>query len=166
MFVKIGVGQDTHRLVEGRKLILGGVHIPYEKGLLGHSDADVLSHAIADAILGALGESDIGEHFPPSDPTYKDADSIELLRIVAVRMQTLGYVIGNIDATVTCEKPKLGSYREQMEKRIAEAVMAAPHDVNVKFTTCEGLGAIGRGEGIEALATVLIYRLNTNPSMA
>lgn len=166
MFVKIGVGQDTHRLVEGRKLILGGVHIPCEKGLLGHSDADVLSHAVADAILGALGEGDIGDHFPPSDPAYKDADSIELLRMVAVRMQTLGYVIGNVDATVTAEYPKLGPYRTEMEKRIAEAVMAVPHDVNVKFTTCEGLGAIGRGEGIEALATVLIYRLNTNPSMA
>jgi 2-C-methyl-D-erythritol 2,4-cyclodiphosphate synthase len=146
MSVRVGIGYDSHRLVEGRPLIIGGVEIPFERGLDGHSDADVLTHAVIDAILGAAGAGDIGSHFPPTDERWRDADSIALLR------DALGLLDGrvvNVDATVICERPPIGPHRGAIEARLGEAV-GAP--VSVKATTNEGLGAIGREEGIAAIA--------------
>jgi 2-C-methyl-D-erythritol 2,4-cyclodiphosphate synthase len=143
---RVGIGYDSHRLVAGRPLIIGGVEIEFERGLSGHSDADVLAHAIADAVLGAAGAGDIGTHFPPSDDRWKDADSIALLRTIVASLD--GRVV-NVDATVICERPAIGPHRAAIEERLGSA-LGAP--VSVKATTNEGLGAIGREEGIAAIA--------------
>lgn len=150
MSARVGVGYDSHRLVADRPLILGGVEIPHELGLSGHSDADVLTHAIIDAILGAAGAGDIGRHFPPSEEKWKDADSIELLGAV---LGKIGGSVVNVDATVICEEPPIGPHREAIEARLSSAA-GAP--VSIKATTNEGLGAIGRGEGIAAIAVALV----------
>lgn len=155
--MRIGHGYDVHRLVAGRKCIIGGVDIPHETGLLGHSDADVLLHAISDALLGAAALGDIGLHFPPSDPSYKDADSRALLRRVAVLIADAGYRIGNIDATVLAERPKLLSHIPQMRQNIAEDLNIPLADVSVKATTEEGLGFTGAKEGIAAHAVCLLH---------
>ena len=154
--MRIGHGYDVHRLVEGRPLILGGVTIPYEKGLLGHSDADVLLHAVSDALLGAAGLGDIGKHFPDTDPQYKGADSMELLRVVVSRVLEKGYRISNIDVTMIAQKPKLRPHIEAMEQNIAAAVGIAPDRVNVKATTEEQLGFTGTGEGMRCHAVCLL----------
>ena len=154
--MRIGHGYDVHRLVEGRDLILGGVKIPYEKGLLGHSDADVLLHAVSDALLGAAGLGDIGRHFPDTDPKYKGADSLELLRQVYRKISEKGYKVGNIDVTMIAQKPKLKDYIPQMQANIAAAVGTAPDRVNVKATTEEKLGFTGTGEGMSCHAVCLL----------
>jgi len=156
--MRIGLGFDVHALVEGRKLILGGVEIPYERGLAGHSDADVLAHAVADAVLGAARAGDIGEHFPDTDARYRGADSLELLRQVAALVRSQGFEIVDIDAVIIAEKPKLAPYREQMRARLAQALGIATGSVGVKATTTEGLGLTGRGEGIAAQAVALLDR--------
>ena len=154
--IRIGHGYDVHRLVPERKLIIGGVEIPSELGLLGHSDADVLLHAICDAILGAIGEGDIGRHFPDSDPAYKGIDSRKLLgHVIDLAMQH-GFVVGNVDSTVVAQWPKLAPYLEQMVKTIAAECRIDPARVNVKATTTEELGFAGRKEGIAAHAVVLM----------
>ena len=158
MNIRIGNGVDVHALVSGRSLVLGGVTIPFERGLKGHSDADALLHAICDAVLGALGEGDIGAHFPDTDPRYKDADSRILLRTIWQRAVAAGYSLGNVDATVIAEAPKLAPYIRQMTANIASDLGAGIEQVNVKATTTEGLGFAGRGEGIAALATVLLIK--------
>ena len=157
--MRIGHGYDVHRLVEGRDLILGGVKIPYEKGLLGHSDADVLLHAVSDALLGAAGLGDIGRHFPDTDPKYKGADSLELLRQVYRKISEKGYRVGNIDVTMIAQKPKLKDYIPQMQANIAAAVEAAPDRVNVKATTEEKLGFTGTGEGMSCHAVCLLEEI-------
>ncbi len=154
--MRIGSGYDVHRLTEGRRLILGGVEIPYEKGLLGHSDADVLLHAIADALLGAAALGDIGRHFPDTDPKYEGADSRKLLAHVLGLISDNGYCIMNIDATIIAQKPKMASHIEQMRRNIAETLQIAVSQVNVKATTEEGLGFTGVGEGIAASAVCLL----------
>lgn len=154
--MRIGHGYDVHRLVEGRDLILGGVKIPYEKGLLGHSDADVLLHAVSDALLGAAGLGDIGRHFPDTDPQYKGADSLELLRQVYRKISEKGYRVGNIDVTMIAQRPKLKDYIPQMQANIAAAVEAEPDRVNVKATTEEKLGFTGTGEGMSCHAVCLL----------
>ncbi|MDD2582446.1 MAG: 2-C-methyl-D-erythritol 2,4-cyclodiphosphate synthase [Desulfuromonadaceae bacterium] len=154
--MRIGHGYDVHRLVEGRKLIIGGVDIPWEKGLLGHSDADVLLHAIADGILGAIGEGDIGRHFPDTEPAFKGADSLKLLAHVAGIANGLGYRLGNLDATVIAQMPKMAPHIRNMRENIAAVLNAAVTQVNVKATTEEGLGFSGSGEGIAAHAVVLM----------
>lgn len=154
--MRIGHGYDAHKLVEGRRLILGGVEIPYEKGLLGHSDADAPIHAVIDALLGAAGMGDIGGMFPDSDPAYKDADSIKLLKTAFLRIVENGYTIGNIDVTVIAQAPKLKSYIEQMRLNIAKACETSIENVNVKATTEEHMGFTGSGEGIAAHAVCLI----------
>lgn len=154
--MKIGIGYDVHKLVSGRKLILGGVDIPFEKGLEGHSDADVLVHAIADAILGASKLGDIGKFFPDSDPKYKDANSLELLSIVAKTVATKGYRIQDIDSVIVAQEPKMAPYREQMQKNVADALGMAASSVGIKATTTEGLGFEGHGEGISAKAVALL----------
>ena len=146
--MRIGHGYDVHKLVEGRDLILGGVKIDYEKGLLGHSDADVLLHAVSDALLGAAGLGDIGRHFPDTDPKYKGADSLELLREVYRKISEKGFRVGNIDVTMIAQKPKLKDYIPQMQANIAAAVNVSPDRVNVKATTEEKLGFTGTGEGM------------------
>jgi 2-C-methyl-D-erythritol 2,4-cyclodiphosphate synthase len=156
--MRIGHGYDVHRLVTGRKLILGGVDVPYEKGLLGHSDADVLLHAISDAILGAIGEGDIGKHFPDTDPAYKGISSIKLLRHVMALAEEKGFRIGNLDATIVAQRPKLAPYILQMRANIAKALDADLERVNVKATTTEELGFSGRGEGIASYAVTLLER--------
>ena len=154
--IRIGHGYDVHRLVEGRRLVLGGVEIPYEKGLLGHSDADVLLHAISDALLGAAALGDIGKHFPDKDPAYKDADSLALARKVALLLLENDYKIINVDATVIAEAPKIAPYIEEMRKNIARAIGVDVSSVSIKATTEEGLGFTGKKEGIAALAVALI----------
>jgi len=156
--VRVGNGFDVHALVAGRRLVIGGVTIPHEMGLLGHSDADVLLHAICDAILGALGAGDLGAHFPDSDAAYKDADSRALLRRVWQRAGAAGYALGNIDATVIAEAPRLAPHIAQMVANVAADCGARTDQVNVKATTTEHLGFAGRGEGIAALASVLLVR--------
>ena len=146
--MRVGMGYDVHRLVEGRKLILGGVEIPYEKGLLGHSDADVLLHAIMDALLGAAALGDIGKHFPDTDPAYEGASSIELLKHVGKLIEDESYIIENIDAVIIAQRPKMRDYIDTMRKNIAEALGIEVNQVNVKATTEEGLGFTGSGEGI------------------
>ncbi len=158
--MRCGIGYDVHRLVEGRRLVLGGVEIPYEKGLLGHGDADVLAHAIADAMLGAAHLGDIGRHFPDSDPQWKDADSMHILRqvgILVAREKNLG--VENIDSVVIAQRPMLASYIPEMEKRIAAALALYPDQVNIKATTTEQLGWEGAGEGIAAQAVCLLKSL-------
>lgn len=158
MSMRIGHGYDVHRLTENRKLILGGVEIPYEKGLLGHSDADVLCHAIADAILGAAAMKDIGRHFPDTDEKYKGISSILLLKKVCEMVRNEGYSVVNIDSTVIAQSPKLAPYIDEMRKNIANAVSTSISDVNVKATTEEKLGFTGNGEGIAAHAVCLIQK--------
>jgi len=156
--MRIGHGYDVHRLVSGRKLILGGVDVPHEKGLLGHSDADVLLHAISDAILGAIGEGDIGRHFPDTDPKYRGADSVKLLMHVMALATGKGYTIGNVDATIVAQRPKLASHIPQMRDNIARALGAEQDRINVKATTTEELGFAGRGEGVAAYAVALLEK--------
>ena len=156
--IRIGHGYDVHRLTENRKLILGGVTIPYEKGLLGHSDADVLLHAISDSLLGAAALGDIGKHFPDSDPQYKGIDSRILLRHVVNLLKEFGYRIGNIDATIIAQRPKLASYIEEMIKNVAADCDVSVDVVNIKATTEEGLGFSGEGLGISAHAVCTIYK--------
>lgn len=154
--MRIGHGYDVHKLVEGRRLILGGVDIPFEKGLLGHSDADVLAHAVMDALLGAAALGDIGKHFPDTDPTYKGADSLQLARHVAELLQQQGWKIGNIDATILCQAPKLAPHIQTMRQNLADALQVSVDEVSVKATTEERLGFTGAGEGIAVHAVALI----------
>lgn len=156
--IRIGQGFDVHQLVEGRPCIIGGVTIPYEKGLLGHSDADVLLHAISDAILGALGLGDIGKHFPDTDPKFKDADSLKLLERVWELAKERGYKLGNADSTIIAQRPKMAPYIPQMTEIIARALEADVSAVNVKATTTEQLGFTGRGEGIAAQSVVCLVK--------
>ena len=153
---RAGIGYDSHRLVEGRKLILGGVEIPFEKGLAGHSDADVLLHAITDALLGAAGLGDIGQHFPPSDPQWKDADSRVFLSRAREMIEGRGYRIVNIDAVVIIERPKIGPYREQIRAKLAKALRTEADRISIKAKTAEGLGPVGQGEAAEAQAVAVI----------
>ncbi|WP_305042190.1 2-C-methyl-D-erythritol 2,4-cyclodiphosphate synthase [Geoalkalibacter sp.] len=162
---RIGHGYDVHRLTKERRLILGGVDIPYGLGLLGHSDADVLLHAICDAILGALGEGDIGRHFPDSDPAYRGISSLKLLREVMALAQAKGYRIGNLDATVIAQAPRLAPHVRKMVENIAEVCGADVRRVNIKATTTEELGFEGRGEGISAHAVVLLERLGVSEEL-
>jgi len=159
--MRIGHGYDVHRLVEGRKLILGGVDVPYEKGLLGHSDADVLLHAISDAILGAIGEGDNGRHFPDTDLRYKGADSLMLLAHVMKLAEDKGFRLGNLDATIVAQRPKLAPHIPLMRQNIAGVLSAEIDRVNVKATTTEELGFAGRGEGIAAYAVALMEKMRT-----
>lgn len=155
---RVGNGYDVHKLVEGRKLILGGVEITYEKGLLGHSDADVLVHSIMDALLGACGESDIGKHFPDNDMSYKGISSLVLLEKVKDILKGKGYSIVNVDSTIIADKPKLSPYIYEMKANIAEILQLDKDCVGIKATTSEGLGFTGRGEGIAAYAVVSICK--------
>jgi len=156
----VGIGYDSHRLAEGRRLVLGGVEIPGGLGLEGHSDADVLTHAVIDALLGAAGLGDIGEHFPDTDERWRDADSIELLKDVVAKLSAAGLGIVNVDCTVVMERPKVGSHREEIRGRLAQVLGLEEGRVNVKATTGEGIGFVGRGEGAAALA---IASLNEGP---
>ncbi|GGG06871.1 2-C-methyl-D-erythritol 2,4-cyclodiphosphate synthase [Paenibacillus abyssi] len=156
--IRVGQGFDVHQLVEGRPCIIGGVTIPYEKGLLGHSDADVLLHAVADAVLGALGLGDIGKHFPDTDPEFKDADSLKLLEHVWSLAKERGYKLANIDSTIIAQRPKMAPYIPQMAEVIAKALEADVSQVNVKATTTEQLGFTGRGEGIAAQSVVCLIQ--------
>lgn len=156
--LKTGLGMDVHAFAEGRKLILGGVEIPHHKGLLGHSDADVLAHAISDALLGAVRGGDIGKLFPDTDPAYKDADSLKLLAAVATFVRECGYEIIDVDSVIACQAPKLSPYREQMRENLACAMGLEVDAVGVKATTTEWLGYEGREEGITAYATCLVFR--------
>ena len=156
MTMRIGHGYDVHRLVEGRKLILGGVEVPHTLGLLGHSDADVLTHAVMDALLGAAALGDIGKHFPDSDPAYAGADSLKLLDHVVELLEEKGYQVGNVDATILAQKPKLAPYIEKMRDNLAARMKVEPDQVNVKATTEEKLGFTGAEEGIAAHAVALL----------
>ena len=155
---RTGLGLDVHAFAENRKLVIGGVEIPYEKGLLGHSDADVLLHAISDALLGALALGDIGQYFPDTDPKYKNADSKQLLKHVYNLIVEKGYKLGNVDAMVTMQKPKLASYINAMRNIIAGLLEAEVEQISIKATTTEKLGFVGREEGVSAFATVLIQK--------
>ena len=157
--MRVGMGYDVHRLVEDRDLIMGGVKIPYEKGLLGHSDEDVLLHAIMDALLGAAALGDIGKHFPDSDDNFKNISSLVLLRNVCLLLKNSGYTTINIDSTIIAQRPKLAAYIDLMRSNIAEALEVSVDSVNVKATTEEGLGFTGSGEGIAAQAVCLIEKL-------
>lgn len=156
---RIGQGFDVHQLTEDRPLIIGGVTIPYEKGLMGHSDADVLLHTVTDACLGAIGEGDIGKHFPDTDPNFKDADSSELLQKVWELVKSRGYELVNADCTIIAQKPKMAPHIEQMKNRISQLLETTPDCVNVKATTTEKLGFPGREEGIAAQAVVLLKKI-------
>ena len=160
--MRIGHGYDVHRLVAGRELILGGVKIPHELGLLGHSDADVLLHAVSDALLGAAGLGDIGKHFPDTDPQYKGADSLKLLQIVGQKVAAAGYRVSNIDVTMIAQQPKLRPHIETMERNIASALVIDVSRVNVKATTEEHLGFTGSGEGMACHAVCLIEKCANN----
>jgi 2-C-methyl-D-erythritol 2,4-cyclodiphosphate synthase len=155
---RIGQGFDVHQLADGRPLIIGGITIPYEKGLLGHSDADVLLHTIADACLGAIGEGDIGKHFPDTDPNFKDADSAKLLEHVWGMVKEKGYSLVNVDCTIIAQKPKMAPYIDSIKERVAVLLEGTIEQVNVKATTTERLGFTGRGEGIAAQAVILIQK--------
>ena len=159
--MRVGMGYDVHKLVEGRDLIVGGVKIPYEKGLLGHSDADVLLHAIMDAILGAAALGDIGKHFPDTDPKYKGADSIKLMEHVADLIEEKGFYVGNVDATIIAQRPKMMPYREQMVENIAKALRVDVSQINIKATTEEGLGFTGEGLGISSQAIACLYEIES-----
>ena len=156
--IRVGHGYDVHRLVPDRKLILGGVEIPYEKGLLGHSDADVLFHAILDALLGAMGLGDIGKHFPDTDERYRDISGAALSEVVMLHLKTRQYTVGNIDATVIAQRPRLAPYLPLMRENLAVAFGVAPDRINIKATTEEGLGFTGREEGIAVHAVCLLFR--------
>jgi 2-C-methyl-D-erythritol 2,4-cyclodiphosphate synthase len=157
----VGIGYDVHAFAPGRRLVLGGVELESERGLAGHSDADVLTHAIVDALLGAAGRGDIGQRFPDTDPAWKDADSLELLRTVVTELAEAGLEPTNVDATVVLEAPRLGAAREAIRARLADALGLPPERVNVKATTGEGMGFVGRGEGAAALA---VATLTASPS--
>ena len=154
--MRTGIGYDVHRLVTGRKLILGGIEIPFEKGLLGHSDADVLVHAVCDALLGSVGLGDLGLHFPDTDPEYQDISSLTLLAQTNAMVRKKGFAICNIDTIVFAETPKIGPYRESMQKNLARTLEIISSCINIKATTTEGLGIIGKGEGIGAMSVVLV----------
>ena len=154
--MRVGVGYDVHALIEGRPLIIGGVDIPYEKGLMGHSDADVLTHAVMDALLGAAAMGDIGQHFPDTDERYLGADSLLLLQKVFCKLETSGYRVGNIDAVVIAQAPKLVQYLPEMAQNIAKVLKISPTQINIKATTTEHLGFEGRKEGIAAQAVCLL----------
>lgn len=158
MQMRIGLGHDVHRFVEGRPVILGGIEIPHEKGLLGHSDADVLVHALMDAILGAMRDGDIGSHFPDSDPVYEGCCSVDLLEHIAGLMRAAGWRLVDADTVLTLEEPKISPHRDAMRARMASALGVDVESIGVKATTTEGLGAIGRGEGVAAYAVVLLER--------
>jgi len=155
---RTGIGFDVHAFSDKRKLILGGVEIPFEKGLIGHSDADVLLHAVSDALLGALALGDIGQHFPDNDQAYKGADSAKLLEMVYMLVQNKGYEIGNVDAVVAMQKPKLAPFIQQIRKRISEILNTDIDNISVKATTTEKLGFVGREEGVSTFATVLLVK--------
>ena len=155
---RIGIGYDIHRLVKGRKLILGGVEIPFEKGLEGHSDADVLIHAVCDAILGALGEGDIGEHFPNTDARYRNISSLVLLEKVAQLVKARKFKVGNVDVALQAEAPEIKDYKPTMKTNIAKILTIKQMDINIKATTQEGLDSIGKGEGIAAFASVILIK--------
>ncbi len=154
--MRVGIGYDVHRFAEGRKLILGGVTVPHERGLMGHSDADVLTHAVIDALLGAAALDDIGAHFPDTDADWKDADSLELLRTVLTRIQAEGYTVGNVDITIVLQRPKLRSFIPQIRANLARALAIEVARVSVKATTGEGMGFVGREEGVAAHAVCLL----------
>lgn len=159
--IRTGIGFDIHRFAPGRRLVLGGVEIPCEEGLDGHSDADVLCHALADALLGAIADGDIGQHFPNTDPKWKNADSVELLRHVVSRVKARGFRIVNVDAVITAQKPKVMPHAERMKARLAPVLEVALGDVSVKATTMEGLGAVGRAEGIAVMAVATLEKAAT-----
>lgn len=154
--MRVGIGYDVHRLAEGRDLILGGVDIPYEKGLLGHSDADVLVHAVMDALLGAAALGDIGRHFPDTDPEYKGISSVRLLEHVSRLLAQKGYTVGNVDATIIAQRPKMAPYMQEMRENVAKALGVSPDKISIKATTEEGLGFTGRGEGIASQAVACL----------
>jgi len=156
--MRIGQGFDVHEFADNRPLIIGGIEIPYERGLIGHSDADVLLHTITDAALGAIGEGDIGRHFPDTDPDFKDADSAKLLEHIWKLVDARGYKLGNVDCTIMAQKPKMAPYIETIRTRIAELLQADVSQVNVKATTTEKLGFVGREEGIASMATILLLQ--------
>ncbi|WP_342599483.1 2-C-methyl-D-erythritol 2,4-cyclodiphosphate synthase [Psychrobacillus sp. FSL H8-0483] len=156
--MRIGQGFDVHEFADNRPLIIGGITIPYERGLIGHSDADVLLHTITDAALGAIGEGDIGRHFPDTDPDFKDADSAKLLEHIWKLVDARGYKLGNIDCTIIAQKPKMAPYIETIRTRVAELLQADVSQVNVKATTTEKLGFTGREEGIASMATILLLK--------
>jgi len=155
--MRVGIGYDIHRFAPGRRLVLGGVVLPYKKGLLGHSDADVVLHAVADALLGAVGAGDIGEHFPDTEERYKDISSLTLLRRVAGVLRRAGYRVGNVDVMLLLEAPRISAYRRRMRQNIAAALGVAAGRVSVKATTQEGVGAIGRNEAAAAYAVAAVY---------
>lgn len=157
--IRTGIGYDAHRLVENRRLVLGGVVVPHDRGLLGHSDADVAVHALMDALLGAIAAGDIGQHFPDTDPAWKDADSIKLLEAVAALLRERGWRVVNADMTILCEKPKLAPHIPAMRRRMAAAMGAEVDAVSVKASTVEGMGAIGRREGIAVHAIATVERI-------
>jgi 2-C-methyl-D-erythritol 2,4-cyclodiphosphate synthase len=161
---RVGIGYDIHRLVSGRRLVLGGVEIPFQRGLEGHSDADVLTHAIMDALLGAAALGDIGHHFPPGDPRFKDISSLALLRKVAELLRSRGFAVGNVDATIVAEEPKMAPHVPEMRRLLAGALGVAMDQASVKATTNEGLGPLGAGAGIAAWATASI--IPTRPAPA
>lgn len=156
--MRVGLGYDVHKLVENRKLIMGGVDIPYEKGLLGHSDADVLLHAIKDSILGAAALGDIGKHFPDTDQDYKNANSMDLLRQVGILLNSKGYLVNNLDATIIAQKPKISPYIEEMRNNVSLALNLEVDKINIKATTTEGLGFVGIEEGIAAQSIASIVK--------
>lgn len=154
--MRVGTGYDAHRFTAGRRLVLGGVEIPHAQGLDGHSDADVVAHAVTDAVLGAAALGDIGTHFPPEDERWRDADSMELLRTAVHLLEERNYQVVNVDVTVICEAPRIGPHAEAMRARMARAIGIGPQHVSVKATTNEGMGWIGRGQGIAAMAVALV----------
>lgn len=154
--MRVGIGYDVHRLVNRRKLVLGGVYVDHDKGLEGHSDADVLVHAVCDALLGAAGLGDIGGHFPDSDPALEGISSLILLKQTVLKIQAAGLEVNNVDATVVAQTPKLTPYRDEMRSNLATGMGLDPTDINIKFTTAEKLGSLGRGEGIAAMCVVLL----------
>jgi 2-C-methyl-D-erythritol 2,4-cyclodiphosphate synthase len=156
--IRTGIGFDIHRFAAGRRLVLGGMEIPCDEGLEGHSDADVICHALADALLGALADGDIGQHFPNTDPKWKNADSVELLRQVVARVKARGFHVVNVDAVVTAQKPKIMPYADRMKERLAPVLEVGLADVSIKATTMEGLGAIGRSEGIAVMAVATVEK--------
>jgi 2-C-methyl-D-erythritol 2,4-cyclodiphosphate synthase len=164
MSPRVGIGYDSHRFEEGARLVLGGVEIDHSRGLVGHSDADVLTHAIIDAVLGAAGLGDIGQHFPDTDERHRDADSLMLLSQVCTFLEDHGWTIRHVDATVICERPRLGPYRDAMRGSLSRVVGLPPLEVNVKFTTGEGMGFVGRGEGIAAQAVATVERIDRTGS--
>lgn len=161
---RVGIGYDVHKFKEGRKLVIGGVQIPHDKGLDGHSDADVLAHAIADALLGAIGESDIGKHFPVNDPRWDGIDSMVILEHVGKMVRRDGAQIVNVDATIIAQEPKMALHVPKMKERIAEALHVKPYQIGIKATTNEHLGFIGRGEGIAAMAVASVLTASAVPS--